>query len=661
MMQLEQLYCHKGIGCEASEELLSPGYLPFYTDDDSANKTSSNWFCEQDGILRLRSPYYRADVSAMASWIYGIWSFSTCVWAFSGGHLYYRLLASGTFSDKLTMTYGEYLTSGYYKKFLFLKSPSTARNHVMVDDSGNVYYPVVQAPAPVPSGSGSGSGSLSGVYRLYVSYLITYPNGMKYETGLSAASSDVTLSSHASLSWSNIPTATLKTVDSWSTSDLAAASAAVPTVHRKLYRGPGTGGTLADIYYVGTIADNTTTTYSDTLTDAALIANGICDVKDFTPMGTGYIFAFHYGRYYEADQTYPWRLNYSEAAYGDTASENETLLPIAMKSTNWNDLRPVSMGTLDSITAIVSWGTTLYIGYPRGWIKKSGEDPSTWSMKKTSATVGPQGPEWLCIMDRPFGIVFLTTDENDKTRLYVFDGDNSVKIGSPQLDKILDNAPLTNQTRLRRAGSSILLQAAGAAYSWEFDFARYPEIRVRYNMGYSQGTLGAFSCVETVKPTTGTGDGGRIYGTSAGYILSTGIVASNTGATGEVVTSATVNFPRRNGGRQETANSTKVLKKLRYNLFPGRYYSSGSYHNSEARIAVYLDDETTTVKWGQSAQAYWSVTSSGRGEIPFPPNTRCKTYRIVVSFISDPSSAIGFSYLPRVYMPWDVLYDLVED
>jgi len=63
----------------------------------------------------------------------------------------------------------------------------------MVDNAGNVYYSVIQAPAPACSGSGSGSGSLSGVYKLYVSYLITYPNGMKYETGLSAASADVTL------------------------------------------------------------------------------------------------------------------------------------------------------------------------------------------------------------------------------------------------------------------------------------------------------------------------------------------------------------------------------------------------------------------------------------------------------------------------------------
>jgi len=41
-MQIEQLYCHKGIGCEASEELLAPGFLPYYTDDRTANKTSQN-------------------------------------------------------------------------------------------------------------------------------------------------------------------------------------------------------------------------------------------------------------------------------------------------------------------------------------------------------------------------------------------------------------------------------------------------------------------------------------------------------------------------------------------------------------------------------------------------------------------------------------------
>jgi len=658
-MQIEQLYLHKGIGCEASEELLAPGFLPYYTDDGTANKTSQNWFCEQDGILELRPAYYLAQAAALTTWVYGIWSFSTCIWAFSGGHLYYRLLASGTFSDKETMTYWEYLTAGYYKKFLFLKCPSTsARNHLMVDNAGNVYYSVIQAPAPVCIGSGSGSGSLSGVYKLYVSYLITYPNGMKYETGLSDASADVTLSSHASLNWTYIPTAT--TSGTWTTALLNSSTATVPTVHRKLYRGPGTGGTLSDIYYVATIADNSTTTYTDTATDATLIANGVCDVKDFTPMGTGYIFAFHYGRYYEADQTYPWRLNYSEPAYGDTETDNESLLPIAMKSTNWNDLRPVAMGTLDSITALVSWGTTLYIGYARGWIKKAGEDPGTWSMKKTSATVGPMNPEWLCIMEKPFGIVFLARDENNRVRLYVFDGDNSVKIGSPQLDEILDDASLTSQTRLRRSGSSVLLQAAGNAYSWEFDFARYPEIRVRHNQCYQQGTLGAFSCVETVKPSSDKGYGGRIYGTSSGYVLSSGNLVY--GSTAEKITGSTLYFPRRNGGDPKLANMTKVLRKLRYNLYPGKYSAGGgSYPYSEARIAVYLDGDTTTVKWGQSGIAYWSVTTEGKGEIPFPPNTRCKTYRIVVTFVSDPGESVGYTYMPKVYMPWDVLFDIVED
>ena len=658
-MQIEQLYCHKGIGCEASEELLAPGFLPYYTDDRTANKTSQNWFCEQDGILELRQKLGNAQSTALTSWIYGIWSFSTCVWAFSGGHLYYRLLASGTFSDKETMTYGEYLTAGYYKKFLFLKCPSTsARNHLMVDNAGNVYYSVIQAPAPACSGSGSGSGSLSGVYKLYVSYLITYPNGMKYETGLSAASADVTLSSHASLNWTNIPTAT--TSGTWTTALLNSSTATVPTVHRKLYRGPGTGGTLSDIYYVATIADNSTTTYTDTATDATLIANGVCDVKNFRPMGYGHIFAFHYGRYYEADYQYPWRLNYSEAAYGHTGADNETIIPIATKATNWNDIRPVAMGSLESITALVSWGTTLYIGYSRGWIKKAGEDPTTWSMKKTSATIGPEHPEWVCLMEKPFGIVFISRDDAGYPGLYVFDGDNAVRVGSPQIDGIMRDLSLTDQTRLRRAGSMLLISGVGTGYSLMLDLSRYPEIRVANFQGYDDTTYGEFSCVEAVKPHAAKENSGKIFGTASGYVLADpGIFTSSTE---EQSTGMTLYFPRRNGGEQRLANMTKVLKKLRYNIFPGKYSAGGgSYPYSEARIAVYLDGDTTTVKWGQSGIAYWSVTTEGKGEIPFPPNTRCKTYRIVVTFVSDPGESVGYTYMPKVYMPWDVLFDIVED
>jgi len=851
-MQIEQLYCHKGIGCEASEELLAPGFLPHKEDIYGVSKLSNNFFCRKDGELEARAALNVADPSATGYPIYGIWALSTSCFILSNSKIYHKLFASGSFSEKHTMTYGQYLTSGYYKKFLFLKNyypqngvyatvlvpgsvsvasssdgrfdaghwnpsgsfffgghyfsfgqsiwgdilhafirfPAVAipkgsiinsahitlyaymdisvgsnvnakvyfnnvdnataptntseanalaltsavvwhnveswgeensahntpelktilqeivnrsgwssgnavmavikddgssfnnvrvsggadttgsyrpvlvvsfdetvvysyaeTNNLMLDASGNAYFPIISAPGSSPSGAAGAGGNPNGTYKLYVSYLITYPNGMKYETGLCNGSSDVTVTSQK-ISWSNIPKAVVAAI--------AATGSTPPTIHRKLYRGPGSGGTLADIYYVATITDNTTETYTDDLSDSSLIANGVCDVKNFRPMGYGHIFAFHYGRYYEADYQYPWRLNYSEAAYGHTGADNETIIPIATKATNWNDIRPVAMGSLESITALVSWGTTLYIGYSRGWIKKAGEDPTTWSMKKTSATIGPEHPEWVCLMEKPFGIVFISRDDAGYPGLYVFDGDNAVRVGSPQIDGIMRDLSLTDQTRLRRAGSMLLISGVGTGYSLMLDLSRYPEIRVANFQGYDDTTYGEFSCVEAVKPHAAKENSGKIFGTASGYVLADpGIFTSSTE---EQSTGMTLYFPRRNGGEQRLANMTKVLKKLRYNIFPGKYSAGGgSYPYSEARIAVYLDGDTTTVKWGQSGIAYWSVTTEGKGEIPFPPNTRCKTYRIVVTFVSDPGESVGYTYMPKVYMPWDVLFDIVED
>jgi hypothetical protein len=851
-MQIEQLYLHKGIVCEASEELLAPGFLPHKEDIYGVSKLSNNFFCRKDGELEARAALNVADPSATGYPIYGIWALSTSCFILSNSKIYHKLFASGSFSEKHTMTYGQYLTSGYYKKFLFLKNyypqngvyatvlvpgsvsvasssdgwfdagywnpsgsffpggayfsfgqdnwgiirhafirfPAVAipkgsiinsahitlyaymdisvgsnvnakvyfnnvdnataptntseanalaltsavvwhnveswgeensahntpelktilqeivnrsgwssgnavmavikddgssfnnirfsggadttgsyrpvlvvsfdetvvysyaeTNNLMLDASGNAYFPIISAPGSSPSGAAGAGGNPNGTYKLYVSYLITYPNGMKYETGLCNGSSDVTVTSQK-ISWSNIPKAVVAAI--------AATGSTPPTIHRKLYRGPGSGGTLADIYYVATITDNTTETYTDDLSDSSLIANGVCDVKNFRPMGYGHIFAFHYGRYYEADYQYPWRLNYSEAAYGHTGADNETIIPIATKATNWNDIRPVAMGSLESITALVSWGTTLYIGYSRGWIKKAGEDPTTWSMKKTSATIGPEHPEWVCLMEKPFGIVFISRDDAGYPGLYVFVGDTAVLVGSPQIDVIMRDLSLTDQTRLRRAGSMLLISGVGTGYSLMLDLSRYPEIRVANFQGYDDTTYGEFSCVEAVKPHAAKENSGKIFGTASGYVLADpGIFTSSTE---EQSTGMTLYFPRRNGGEQRLANMTKVLKKLRYNIFPGKYSAGGgSYPYSEARIAVYLDGDTTTVKWGQSGIAYWSVTTEGKGEIAFPPNTRCKTYRIVVSFISDPAQTIGYTYMPKVFMPWDMCFDVVEE
>ena len=74
--------------------------------------------------------------------------------------------------------------------------------------------------------------------------------GRVYETGPSPAGS-VTVSDEK-VSWTDIGISTYETATVW----------------RKLYR---YNTTLADTYYVGTIKDNTTTTYTDNVSDVTLL------------------------------------------------------------------------------------------------------------------------------------------------------------------------------------------------------------------------------------------------------------------------------------------------------------------------------------------------------------------------------------------------------
>lgn len=105
----------------------------------------------------------------------------------------------------------------------------------------------VDPPTAAPSLADSGeAGSPSGAYRAK----ITFVNRDGYESNPSAASSSVSVSSKK-ITWT-VP------VD---------ASAGNTTASRKLYRTKAGGSVY---YYVATISDNSTTTYSDNIADSAL-------------------------------------------------------------------------------------------------------------------------------------------------------------------------------------------------------------------------------------------------------------------------------------------------------------------------------------------------------------------------------------------------------
>ena len=653
------LFFHKGLTADAVDWFMEPGHIPYFLPDGTARGQSFYW-CMTDGRLDLTYGLKKVTVTDMEATCFDLYKMGPYIWNFTTTRLY-NIYVGGSPPHGVT-EYGNFLAAPYarqfktarYKKFCIHKrNYNNLYSHLMVDGDGNAFFAAVDNPSGAPSGSAGAAGSPNGVYKLYYSFLITYPNGMVYETGLSPASGDVTVTNQQ-INWTGIGTCPSQRWSSTYGID--------PTIHRKLYRGPGTGGTLADIYYVATIANNSSTTYTDNNSDATLIANGVCRVKDFIPMhgakGTNYahIFEFHNGRLYEADAQYPWRMNYSEPAYGDTAAANENILPIARKATNWNDIRPAGLPGENRITALVSWGSTLYIGTQSGWIKKSGESPSTWVLRKTNAIHGPISQNGIAISSSPFGIIYFTKGPMGEIRLALFDGDSSRIIGSPKYDKIFDYLLKGNDElylSLRISGNLLYIERTGLV----IDLSRWPDLRMWNTQLHSmcrilvpEQNYGAPADIDYAYVCNGQSLFKKQY-------------AFCDGTEDRWVYAGQIHYPFSTPlffGDLQSINKVKVLKELIVRMDLPKN-STAPRFVTYGGIQVSLDNEGTWMQWGQDGTRYYPITSDGITVIKFPPGTKCRTMRLYVAFGPNSLSNEYITVPPRIYFPWEIKYDVLED
>jgi len=265
-MALELVYFHRGLSYDARSALQQGGFL----------KTCSNINLETEGTQSLREAY--GEMNSIAHYpIHSIKKYGSNL--FIGDQ---KFLRYNTGSGDFTTLYDNFTNRSWqfeeYKDFMLGTNQS---QFIMIDGAHNVYPAKVPNPSTAASGAGGAGGNPNGHYMLYVSFYITWPNGQTYETGLSPASADVSVASNA-ISWSKIPVSTY-----------AAYYGTAPVIYRKLYRGPGTGGTLTDIYYVDTITDNTTTTYTDDNSDATLEANDYETVSTYIPVVIPKYFTAH--------------------------------------------------------------------------------------------------------------------------------------------------------------------------------------------------------------------------------------------------------------------------------------------------------------------------------------------------------------------------------
>lgn len=601
-MPSEYLFFNEGLAYNARSSLQSPGFL----------KTCVNIDFIKDGEQRLRTKFSNINTTAINA-IHSTKRFRNRLLVGDSTYLRHNGL-SGNFTSLGSTFSNNIFTFKEYKDFLHF---CNGVDNLLFDASGNLYNAYVANPTTAPTGADSGvAGNPSDTYTLYVSYLITWPNGQQYETGISDGSDDVTVASKK-ITWTAIPVCPYEAV-----------SGTNPTIYRKLYRGPGTGGTLADIYHVTTITDNTTTTYTDNETDAAIAANGACAVEDYdVPPTTPRFLEYHYSRLFMIDTENPHRLYYSEPPQGDTSTENEVLRPLAFVDNNWDDIRSVGINGRVQPQGLIAWGTYLYIPLKQTWIRKYGNDPDTWSYKKTWARHGIAAPYTVGISTRPDGIIGLTAPKGKTPGLAIFNGLMSQMITDKRFYDLFEDDMNRDAIDKCRGGISgryyHLLYPSGSNTEPDkhavFDLDGFPKTRLAYWEDLAPRSIDVQE------------DGDGIYlGSSDGY------VRQNSG-------SETVNIEvethDRIGGDPKLSTREKTFKFLKFAINTG---------GVDVTIRIYIDDEL--MRWPDNTT---EKTISGTGESiqkqPLPKNA--KGYRYSINL-----SASSLTTL-NLYGPWEMEFE----
>lgn len=208
-------------------------------------------------------------------------------------------------------------------------------------------FGIVQ-PSTGPSLAAGAAGNHNGTYEARVTF---YNTSTGHESSAGTTSATVTVASKH-IAWTNIPVSSDAQVDA-----------------RKLYI--RNTATQPVFYYVGTIADNTTTTYDSNLLDSSLTVLGPdTDSNDPPPTGVKYL-AWHRSRMFVADDT---------AVYFSPIEDPESFNP--------TDTEPVNPDDSQKITGLISAFGVLVIFKNNSMYALVGDDPTTWSVQLIDPSVG---------------------------------------------------------------------------------------------------------------------------------------------------------------------------------------------------------------------------------------------------------------------------------
>lgn len=604
-MPSEMILFHKGLSSSARSALQEPGTL----------KTAVNISFAKEGEQTLRPKFSNINTTATNA-IKSVYRFRNIIVFAASKSLYYIGKDGGA-----PVTLGSSFSNARwrFKEYKDFLHGVNGYEEVLIDENGNCYPAQIENPATAPTLADSGAGSgPNGIYDGYVSFFITFPNGMTYETGLSEGSADLTIADNE-ISWTDIAVSTYE-----------AYYGTEPTIYRKLYRGPGTGGTLTDIYYVDTVEDNTTTTYTDSETDSDLAANGASVVDDYDYLPHSYFIEYHYGRAFGIDKAKQNRLMFTEAVSSEDADENEALMPIAHDTlADWDDIRVAGFTKVD-VQGLISWGTNIYIPLKQTWLRKQGNDPSTWTYKKTWAQYGVGAPDTISLSAQPSGIISLSAPDGGEPCLTLFNGQIAESFSNPKLDYVLNNDLnhiFIDNCRGFCAGKYYHLlypshdSEDGTPDKWlAIDLRRFPDIRCSHWEGLN--AVCGFSYDQ---------ENAVYIGTTNGYVKK---IDSTSWETIDVE----IETEDRIGGEISLANISKTLKELKYNLI------------GTATLGIIIDGVTMTWQDGTTSKTITGTKDEVQVLRSLPQNFHGYVYRLKIT-ATDVTSFTIFS-------PWQIDFDV---
>jgi len=277
----------------------------------------------------------------------------------------------------------------------------------------------------------------------------------------------------------------------------------VGTSNRKIYRTEGDGSSLK---LLATIADNTTTTYSDDIADGSLGA-GYPSVTDDMPKGS--IIKVHRERFFiTADPNYPNKIYYSNPYLPHYIQQTANLDYMEISPEDNDEIMgiPIQLGMMICIKKNTI--RVLHITSPT-----SGADPTSWYADDPIAFTG--SPAQWSITQTPYGVVFLGWDH-----WYRFDGS--------QVSAIIDEFD-TGSILPSNYSDTVGFMHEGiflAAYTDDTIAAQYHNRIMRYNfkrqaLSYDLWTSTTVAGANCFAAKTGDDETGELYygDSQNGYVV----------------------------------------------------------------------------------------------------------------------------------------------